>query len=197
MDARMRVIVAILAGGEGKRLGGDKPARVVAGQRLIDRAIDQARQWSPDVVVVARNGTKIENLACALAEDDPAVAGPLGGLSAALRIGANLGADVVQTIPVDSPFLPLDLVSRLQQGVASHLAAIPSSDGRLHPICGLWRAVAAPHLRDYAARSSGSLWGFAEAIGHSVVEWTGDPIDPFFNVNSPDDLATAERLLRS
>ena len=89
----MRIV--ILAGGEGRRIGGGKPARLLGGQSLIDRAIARAWSWSVPVLVAAREGGDIG--------DDPAVEGPLGGVAAALALGGD-----VLTIPCDMPFLPDD-----------------------------------------------------------------------------------------
>lgn len=171
----MRIV--ILAGGEGRRIGGNKPARLLAGQSLIDRALARARTWS-DAVTVARRE-----------DDDPAIEGPLGGVAAALAPGGD-----VLTIPCDMPFLPDDLPTRLVSAKAATLAA---SGGHLHPVCALWKAEAAAGLPAYLATGRRSLRGFAEAVGYDVVQWPAAPFDPFFNINDEDDLARAEALLRS
>jgi len=172
----MRVV--ILAGGEGRRIGGGKPLRMLGGETLLGRALRIARGWSDDVLVA--DGTT----------DVPGIEGPLGGLAGAL----GLGGDVL-TIPCDMPFLPADLPERLdRQGEA---AALAESGGRLHPVCALWRARAADGLAAYAESGRRSLHGFAEAVGYEAVVWPTDPIDPFFNINDPDDLARAGEMLRA
>ncbi|MEA3029682.1 MAG: molybdenum cofactor guanylyltransferase [Sphingomonadales bacterium] len=171
----MRIVV--LAGGEGRRIGGHKPLRLLGGETLLDRALRRAWGWSDDVLV-------------ATAETDmPGIEGPLGGVAAALAGGGD-----VLTIPCDMPFLPDDLPERLQ---SKETATIAMSGGRLHPVCALWRARAIEGLAGYVATGRRSLRGFAEAVGYKAVVWDADPVDPFFNINDEADLAQAEALLRS
>lgn len=175
----MRIV--ILAGGEGRRIGGGKPQRLLGGITLLERALRRAQSWSDEVFVAARDGGDIA--------DDPTVEGPLGGVAAALALGRD-----VLTIPCDMPFLPDDLPVRLRSEAAVTLAA---SGGRLHPVCALWSAEAAAGLPAYVAAGRRSLTGFAEAVGCEAVEWAIEPFDPFFNINDSADLARAEALLRS
>ena len=172
----MRIL--ILAGGEGRRIGGGKPLRLLAGRSLLERAREIARSWS-DEVMVADGST-----------DAPGIEGPLGGVAAGLALGGDL-----LTIPCDMPFLPADLPERL--GRVEAAAALAASGGRLHPVCAFWRARAADGLAAYVASGRRSLHGFAEAVGYKAVEWDIDPVDPFFNVNDADDLARAEAMLKS
>jgi molybdopterin-guanine dinucleotide biosynthesis protein A len=170
----MRIV--ILAGGEGRRIGGGKPLRMLGGETLLDRALGIARRWSDDVTIADGK------------TDTPGIEGPLGGVAAAL----GLGGDIL-TIPCDMPFLPDDLPKRL--GRTNEAAALAESGGRLHPVCALLRARAADGLAAYVASGRRSLHGFAEVVGYAPVAWGTDPIDPFFNVNDADDLARAEAML--
>jgi molybdopterin-guanine dinucleotide biosynthesis protein A len=172
----MRIL--ILAGGEGRRIGGGKPLRMLGGVTLLDRALAIARRWSDDVTVADGR------------TDAPGIEGPLGAVAAALDLGGDL-----LTIPCDMPFLPEDLPARL--GRTSEPAALAESGGRLHPVCALWRAPAANGLAAYVASGRRSLHGFAEAVGYAPVAWGTDRIDPFFNINDADDLARAAALLKS
>jgi molybdopterin-guanine dinucleotide biosynthesis protein A len=182
------VAVLILAGGEGSRIGGGKPLRLLGGRSLLERAIEQARRWSDDVKVAAREAAQLGAANIPLLRDPREWQGPLGGLASAAR----LDAPAVLTIPCDMPFLPDDLLDRLAAALPGHGAALAASGGHIHPVCGLWRTDALAGLDDYAASGRRSLIGFAEAIGYVAVEWPGDP---FFNVNSPKDLAEAEARL--
>lgn len=175
----MRIV--ILAGGEGRRIGGGKPQRLLGGETLLERALARARSWSDEVLVAGRTGGDIA--------DDPAIEGPLGGLAAALALGGD-----VLTIACDMPFLPDDLPARL---VSDSPATVAASGERLHPVCALWKAAAGAALPAYVATGRRSLTGFAEAAGYQAVEWPIDPVDPFFNINDEADLARAEALLRS
>lgn len=175
----MRIV--ILAGGEGRRIGGAKPQRLLGGETLLDRALRRARSWSDEVLVAAREGGDIP--------DNPAIEGPLGGVAAGLALGGD-----VLTIPCDMPFLPDDLPARL---VSHEAATVAASGGRLHPVCALWKEEARSALPAYLVTGRLSLTGFAEGVGYAAVEWPTEPFDPFFNINDEADLARAEALLRS
>ena len=189
------VAVVILAGGEGRRMGGNKPLQILAGERLIDRALRQARRWSDLVAVAVRASQQAQPIDARLLADDPDVEGPLGGLVTALRFGQEQGRDLVLTIPADMPFLPPDLLGRLATAITGVECALASSGAHLHPVCGLWRTTVLNEVGRYAESQRRSLKGLAELIGFAIVEWPIDPIDPFFNVNSADDLRQSEQFL--
>ena len=172
----MRIV--ILAGGEGRRIGGNKPLRMLEGKTLLDRALEIARSWSDDVLIADGRA------------DVPGIEGPLGAIAGAFAFGGDF-----LTIPCDMPFLPTDLPERL--GRESEAAALAESGGRLHPVCALWRARAGESLAAYVASGRRSLHGFAEAVGYSSAAWSTDRVDPFFNINDEEDLALAEALLKS
>ena len=118
--------------------------------------------------------------------------GPLAGLLAATEWAALLGAGQVLAVPGDAPFLPRDLLPRLQAAGAPSVAA---SAGRLHPVAGLWPAGAAPLIRQALAAGTRRVEDVARALGAAVVDFPRDPggPDPFLNVNGPADLEDAER----
>ena len=189
--------VVVLAGGEGRRMAGGKPERVLAGRSLLARALDAAKLYGPEVAVSLRAGdqTSVPEGATILI-DDPAIPGPLAGIAAALAYARASGAASVLTIPCDAPFLPGDLAERLQSIHSPNAGvAMAASGGRLHPVCALWRAGLGPMLAAYAATGRGSLMGLAEAVGWAAVDWPAEPVDPFFNINTPADLAEAEAIL--
>lgn len=192
----MSLAVVVLAGGEGRRMGGGKPLRMLGGVTLIDRAMAQAREWSDAVAVAVREHGRLGELAAVEIADAPDVPGPLAGLIAGARYARSQGRDSLLTIPSDTPFLPGDLCERLQGSLADKAAAIASSGGQLHPVCALWRVEAVLCDDDYLASGRRSLWGMAEHLGFVAVEWPVTPHDPFFNINGPEDLAEAEQMLR-
>jgi molybdopterin-guanine dinucleotide biosynthesis protein A len=188
--------IVIYAGGEGLRIDGAKPLRMLGGQRLIDRAIAYARGLSSEVAVSVRRSGQLGDLGIEQIADDPDLAGPLAGLAAGLKFGRDREMGSVLTIPCDAPFLPPDLLARLAASMTKEVgAAVPSSNGQLHPSCALWRTEATEKLPEYLATGRRSLHGFAEAVGYCEVSWPAEPLDPFFNINSGEDLANAERLL--
>lgn len=187
--------MVILAGGEGSRIGGGKPLRLLGGKRMIDRAEALASQWSEITAVAVRNHAQVGSTQSACIADEEGIEGPLAGLVAALRFARDNGCEAVLTIPADMPFLPLALEERLSAAIGGAGAAIASSGGKLHPVCGLWRVSALEAMPPYLTSGRRSLRGFAEAVGFASVEWTHQPADPFFNINSGEDLVAAERLL--
>lgn len=195
MTAGGRLAVAVLAGGEGSRIGGGKPLIRLGGKTLIERAFDRARSWSNQVVVVIRSPDQLGEHDLPWIADAAGIDGPLAGLAAALEWTCRLGAEALLTIPCDMPFLPEDLATRLQDEAGEHDAAVAASAGELHPVCSLWRNAAIYEFARYCASGRRSLRGFAEQLGLAEVVWPAEPNDPFFNINSSDDLAAAEALL--
>ena len=190
--------VVILAGGEGRRIGGDKPGRLLGGERLLDRALAQARGWSSLVAISSSNAQPFADEPGIASLADASDRGPIAGIAAALKFARTSGVGHVMTISCDTPFLPPDLPDRLHRALtASTAAAMASSGGRLHPTCALWRVTTIDDLAAYLATGRASLHGFAESIGAVAVEWPIDPVDPFFNINAASDLAAAEALLKS
>jgi molybdopterin-guanine dinucleotide biosynthesis protein A len=186
---------AILAGGEGSRIGGGKPLIRLGSKTLVERAFERAQGWSNQVVVALRSPDQLGTITLPSIIDDPAIAGPLAGLAKALGWAKQQGVDALLTLPCDMPFLPDDLPLRLGLALDGHAAALASSGARLHPVCGLWRIEAYGALPAYCATGRRALRGFAEHVGFTAVDWPAIPDDPFFNINSPADLAEAERLL--
>lgn len=190
------IATLVLAGGDGRRIGGAKSQRLLNGRRLLDFALDAARRTGGPVAVGVRSRTRGDNLGGAeIVLDSPEIEGPLASLTAGLRWACSHEACFLLTLPCDAPFLPVDLAGRLRARIDSSASAIPSSGGQLHPACGLWRVSALDQLAAYLKTGRRSLVGFAEWGGYAAEPWEGAPRDPFFNVNTPEDLARAEAWL--
>jgi molybdopterin-guanine dinucleotide biosynthesis protein A len=187
------VVVVILAGGEGKRIGGGKPLKIYRGEPLIDRAIRRARSWSDRVAVALRDRSQLGAVPADLIPDAD-VAGPLGGLISGMKFAIAKKRQFVLVIPADMPFLPADLLDRLHQAIGDKGCALAESGGQLHPVCGLWQSNAVRSALSYAAAGRRSLKGLAASIGFVAVEWEAEAVDPFFNINTSEDLAEAGRL---
>jgi molybdopterin-guanine dinucleotide biosynthesis protein A len=192
----------ILAGGRATRMGGgDKGLRLVAGQRLIDRVIARlAPQCAPLAINANGDPARLAGLGLPILPDSLADhPGPLAGVLAGLDWAAGLGAGAIVTVAADTPFFPSDLAARLQAAAGPAglaLAASPDETGRLqrHPTFGLWPVALREDLR--AALSGGLrkivLW--TDAHGAGTAAFGADPFDPFFNVNTPEDIIEAERI---
>ncbi|MCV2864538.1 molybdenum cofactor guanylyltransferase MobA [Albidovulum sediminicola] len=193
----------ILAGGRATRMGGgDKGLRSVAGRRLLDRVIDRlSPQCDPLAINANGEPARFADYGLPVLPDSlPDYPGPLAGVLAGLDWAADLGAAAIVTVAADTPFFPVDLVVRLQAAAGpSGLALAASRDetGKLwqHPTFGLWPVALRDDLR--AALEGGLrkivLW--TERHGAGTAEFASDPFDPFFNINTPEDIATAEGLL--
>lgn len=191
MSAKTAVVV--LAGGEGRRMGGGKPLRPFGETTLIAHAVALARRWSPLVAVAVREPGQVEGAVEApLVLDDPAVEGPIAGLAAGLAFAREVGAERLLTIPCDAPRLPRDLLARLEAAMADGVcAAVPESGGELRPDCALWDVAAAERLPAYLAKGGRSLRDFAAACGQAQVSWPADG-GVFDNANTPEALAALQ-----
>jgi molybdopterin-guanine dinucleotide biosynthesis protein A len=183
-------VVVVLAGGEGRRIGGGKPLRLWRGRSLLVRSLELARGYGRDVAVAVRSADQAgEGVDAGLLLDPPSVPGPLAGLASALQFARDCGVSLVQTLACDMPELPDDLTRRLATALEPGLCAVlPASNGRLHPVCGLWSVEIEPLLAEYLARGRSSLRGLAEAAGVKVVDWGQVDPDPFININTAADL---------
>jgi molybdopterin-guanine dinucleotide biosynthesis protein A len=193
----------ILAGGQATRMGGgDKGLRVVAGKRLLDHVLDRLR---PQVGHIALNANgppaRFEDFGLPVVPDSlPDWPGPLAGVLAGLDWAAGQGADAIVTVAADTPFFPRDLVARLQAvaGPTGLALAATREGGKLwrHPTFGLWPVALREDLR--AALTGGLrkvvLW--TDTHGAGTAEFATVPFDPFFNINTPEDIASAEQMVR-
>ncbi len=200
----------ILAGGLATRMGGgDKTLLPVAGQTLLSRVIDRIDPQVAGLAInangdAARLGTALPVLPDSIA----GFPGPLAGVLAGLDWAAEQGADSIVTVAGDTPFFPCDLVPRLllaAEGGAHPLAlaATPregdalKSGGRgvnRHPTFGLWPVALRDDLRAALQGGLRKVVAWTDAHGAAEALFPAVPFDPFFNVNTPDDLARAETL---
>lgn len=197
MDERNDIAVAVLAGGEGSRIGGNKPFIELCGASLLERAWDFAKSSSDTVTLVLRKPDPDGSFGHSFTTDRPGIEGPLAGLAAGFDWARRVGKAALLTIPCDMPLLPSDLVLRLRNEIGGAAAAIASSGGQIHPVCGLWKVHASEEIAPYHATGGQSLWGFARAVGFAEVKWPIGPMDPFFNINRSTDLAEIAEYLET
>jgi len=195
----------ILAGGRATRMGGgDKGLRQVGGRRLIDHVIARLGPQCAQLAINA-NGDPARFAEFGLPVLPDSIAGhpgPLAGVLAGLDWAAEAGFDAIVSAAADTPFFPTDLVARLQADQGPEgltLAASCDAEGKLwrQPTFGLWPVALREDLR--AALDAGLrkivIWTDAHQAG--LAEFPATPIDPFFNVNTPDNITEAERLLEA
>lgn len=193
------VLGVILAGGLSRRMGGgDKALLPLAGKPVLRHVIDRLAP-QVDRLMLNANGdpNRWKRFALPVIGDTvDAYPGPLAGLLAAMDWAAAHAPSFgwVVTAPCDSPFLPRDLVARLHAAVADAPAAVASSGGRLHPVAGLFHMRLRDGLSHFLAGGGRRAGEWAERIGARAADFAVSPIDPFFNINTPEELAEAERL---
>lgn len=194
----MTLPVVILAGGEGRRMGGGKPLRRLDGRPLLDHALTAARAWSASIAVCVRRPEQIGSTAVHILTDAPGVDGPLAGLAAALDWAAAQGCGRVLVMPCDMPRLPVDLAGRLAARLTPDVAvSVAASGGRRHPVCALWRTSVRPLVDAQVREGRLSLTALAKRAGMVVVEWPVGAFDPFVNLNTPADLTETEQRLHA
>lgn len=175
---------------------GYKPLRRLGGRTLLARAIDHALESGLHSVLSLRSRDQIPDAPdLPIVLDRPDLKGPLAGVAAGLDWARDRGLDAILTIPVDMPWLPQDLASRLA-GESQRRAVVASSGGRRHPVCALWPVASLPALETYVAKGDRSLHGLLEVMEARQVDWPVANHDPFANLNDPTELAEAEELLQ-
>lgn len=196
MIAANEIPVCVLASGKSRRFGSPKGLVKLQGRPLIAHVIARIEaQTSAPIIVNAAAGGVYAELGYPLSPDRAGASlGPLAGLQAAMAWGGEGGFSHIATAPLDTPFLPSDLIERL---AATGAPAIAASLGRWHPVTGLWPCDLAGQLLDYLETGKRSAHGWAEHCGANVAEFAagGDARDPFWNINTPADLAEAEAAL--
>ena len=197
----------LLAGGQARRMGGgDKGRLEVAGTSLIERAITRlAPQAGPLALNANGDAARFADLGLPVIADSVAGwPGPLAGVLAGLDWAAEQGAERIVTAAADTPFFPDDLVARLVAGADAAgapiaLAATPDPErGRVrHPTFGLWPVALREDLRAALAEGVRKVVLWTDRHGAVDVTFESRPeADPFFNVNTPEDLAEAEARAR-
>lgn len=187
--------IVIAAGGEGQRIGGDKPLRLLGGRSLLAHAIEIAACQSDCVALAVGKPGQIDAGGLPVLCDAIAGNGPISALVSAFAFAAAQARAQVLLIGCDQPFLPRDLAARLAAALGARKVAMPVSFGKYQPLAALWRVDEAA-LADYIAQGGASLWRFAAVQGVVHVEWPETAAyDPFANINDPAALAEAEAHL--
>ena len=200
---RSKVCGVLLAGGQSRRMGGgDKCLRNLGGEPILARIIERVRPQVGPLIINANGApARFEKFGLPVVPDVvEEFAGPLAGVLTGLDWAAKNAreCDWVATFACDAPFLPPDLVELLAASVANDYAdmACAVSNARDHPVFALWPVHLVEVLRtavvDEGIRKV-DMWTSRYLLAR--VEFGADPVDPFFNVNNPDDFAEAEKLL--
>lgn len=192
----------VLAGGRARRMGfADKTRIRIGGATILERVIARLGPQCRRLILNANDDIArfADTKLTVVADSVPDYAGPLAGILAGLDWAAEHAPEIawMLSVPGDCPFLPHDLVARLHAARSESDAALAcaSSGERGHPVVGLWpvglredlrRAVTLEGIRKVEE------WGSRYPL--AVARWRSDPIDPFFNVNTPAEAQEAEQL---
>ena len=202
MTTEIATLGLVLAGGLARRMGGgDKPRTMIGGQTILARVIDRLTPQCTRLILNANGDparfadTKLP----VIADDVPDFAGPLAGVLAGLDWAATNapGVEYVASVPGDCPFLPRNLVARLHEaraGAGQPLACASSGQWR-HPVVAIWPVALRDDLRRALTQDGlRKIEVWTARHGVALAAWPAEPVDPFFNVNTPEDATAAERL---
>jgi molybdenum cofactor guanylyltransferase len=202
MTETTKIPGVLLAGGLARRMGGgDKPMRTIGGRTILERVIARLAPQC-DGLILNANGDPARFAAFGLPVIADGVAdfpGPLAGILAGLDWAAANRPEIkwMLSAAADCPFLPRDLVSRLYKNLIEQDAqlAVAASDGQSHPVIGLWNVSLREELRHaLVVEDVRKIDRWTARYRLATVTWPVTPLDPFFNANTVDDIAEAERL---
>ena len=194
----------VLDGGLARRLGGtDKGLVPLAGRPMIARALERLRPQC-GALAISANGDPVRFAGFrlpVLLDEPPDFAGPLAGVLAGLEYCILHAPELsfVVSLPADAPFAPHDFVRRLHEArrASGATVAVAASGGRMHRVAALWPvALAADVRRALTEEKLRKVEDFAARYPLALADWPAAPVDPFFNVNTPEDLARAEAMCR-
>jgi molybdenum cofactor guanylyltransferase len=197
-----RILGLVLAGGLARRMGGGDKARIrIGGKTILERVLARLAPQCAQVIINA-NGDPARFADTGLpvvADSVPGFPGPLAGILAGLDWAAAHTPDVADmvSVPGDCPFLPADLVELLaaaRQAAGAPLACARSGEWR-HPTIALWRVALRDDLRKAVVEEGlRKIESWTARHGVAIADWPDRPVDPFFNVNTREDVAAAERI---
>jgi len=192
----------ILAGGLARRMGGGDKARIqIGGATILERVLGRLKPQCSRIVISANSDpARFADTGLAVVADSvPDYAGPLAGILAGLDwTAANAPAcEWLASVPCDCPFLPRDLVARLHEArvkAGTQLACAGSGEWR-QPAVGLWPVTLREDLRHaLVSESLRKIGHWTARHGVGIADWPAEPVDPFFNVNTPDEAARAAAI---
>ena len=191
----------ILAGGMSRRMKAEEKSLVaLQGAPMLQHVIDRVKSQTVCMVLNANgNQDRFADFGLPVVADDmPDHPGPLAGMLAGLEWMRNHRPDLshVLTVPCDTPVLPTDLAARLRAALEGEATAadlaLAASGGRVHPVVAMVPVSLADDLR-HGLMSEGirkaGLW--VDRHRTAIVQWSAKPIDPFANINTPEELSAA------
>lgn len=195
-DKVLNIPAVIIAGGSAERFGSPKGLAKIGDKTLLQCVLDRLRgQTKGAIALNAVSDGPYANSDYQILEDrNYKQCGPLAGLLTAFSYAKSIGSETVLTVPIDTPFLPQTLLRDL---VDAGAPAITRSQGRVHPICGLWPVALETDLEKALDQGIRSATAWSELCGANMVEFALEKgRDPFLNINTEDDLAYAQSIAK-
>jgi len=183
--------------------GGDKCLQSLGGETLLARAIVRARPQVDSLILNAHGDpARFADFGVPVVPDViDGFAGPLAGILTAMEWAHEHAPyhETVASFPTDAPFFPEELVETMLEArrQAGAVLACAASLGRTHPVFGIWPVAMRHDLRDAIAQGERKIDRWTEQYPIVTVEFSGVGVDPFFNANTPEDLAEAAGLLQA
>ena len=194
----------VLAGGLARRMGGGDKAKIeINGVSILDRVLATLSAQCVGIAINANGDPKrfADTGVPVIPDNVEGFVGPLAGILAGLDWLAAQNKDIewMLSVPGDCPFLPDDLVERLhtarrKMGAGVPLACARSGEWR-HPVVGLWPVALRENLRTaLTVEGLRKIEMWTSRHGIAIAEWPDRPVDPFFNVNTPEDVTRAAEM---
>jgi len=198
MSTASQIAGVVLAGGLSRRMGGQEKSLMTLGGKEPIAWVTERLALQVSTLAINANGdaSRFEFLSLpVLADTVDGFVGPLAGVLAGMRWANTLpGITHLATAAADTPFFPENLIARLQEAVENKDDVVmASSNGRIHPVFALWPVHLADQLEHFlVTEDKRKILEFAMRTHLSEVVFNFEDNDPFFNINTPEDLARAE-----
>ena len=193
----MKIIGCILAGGRSSRFGSDKALVTWEGKTLLSHAAERLRPQVDELIINSNSkAPEYREHGYPLVPDGTvSFEGPLAGVLAGLAWAGKNGASHLATVAVDTPLFPENLVAVFREQAGKRTIAAQSATG-LHPTFALWPVACEPALASWlASGQSRKMTDFLKSqLFEAAMFASSSPLDPFFNINTPDDLAALADL---
>ena len=185
----------VVAGGRSRRMGRDKALLPWGESTLLDHAVQRLKSVCADVRILSGREGRYLDRGLVVLPDLWADTGPLGGVHAGLSILAK-SDDLALFLAVDLPFVPVELLAALRDGIAGYDAVVPVAAGGPQPLCAAYRATCCAAIERRLGEGERRMTSFwpdvrMREMPDAEVQPFGDPARLFLNVNDPDDLARA------
>ncbi len=189
----MRLLGAVLAGGQSRRYGRDKAMELVCGVPMLHRAIHALEAVTDEVVVISSNHAELPKGIRALPDVRPGH-GPLGGLHTALLEAEACQLHAVLLLACDLPLVSERVIARIAAHAETSLAAAPSRPGGVEPLCAVYGCAALPLVSERLDGPDLSLHSLFRALEGRELDLASLGLETdatFLNVNTPEDLVRA------